>query len=252
MRSSAAIALLGALSLHAGILLLPRANENPTPAAVEITVGLEAGDAGPSSNAPTEATSTAEAEELPEPPELAPAPPTATPPLQETLPVPTPVPPAPMAVTNAPAENPAPPPLPATPQPVTKVISPPAPAQPASSASANRSTAHASKAKNVSEGTGHGSGATGMGSTSVARYLFRSPLRYPNNLWKQRIGGQVVLTVEINEAGRPVSMHVKRSSGHAELDAAALSCARQSIFEPYRIHGQTVPCSMEAPFNFGP
>ncbi len=90
---------------------------------------------------------------------------------------------------------------------------------------------------------------SGGGSTS-AEYRARASLSYPASALRAQAGGRVVLSVELNENGRAVSVTVKVSSGRSDLDAAAVACARQSIYEPYRINGVAQSSRVEAPFEF--
>ncbi len=87
-------------------------------------------------------------------------------------------------------------------------------------------------------------------SISKVRYRNRAALSYPATALRQRIGGSVQLLVNIDESGRATNIMVQHSSGSTDLDRAAINCARQSTYEPYRVHGVAQPCRVEAPFKF--
>ncbi len=87
-------------------------------------------------------------------------------------------------------------------------------------------------------------------SISKVRYRNRAALSYPASALRQRIGGSVLLLVNIDENGRATNITVQRSSGSTDLDRAAINCARQSTYEPHRVHGVAQPRRVEAPFKF--
>lgn len=97
-----------------------------------------------------------------------------------------------------------------------------------------------------------GTAARGGSSISVSqvRYRKRAALSYPASALRQRAGGSVLLMVSIDENGLATDVSVLRSSGNSDLDRAASNCARQSTYEPHRIHGVAKPCRVEAPFTF--
>jgi protein TonB len=88
------------------------------------------------------------------------------------------------------------------------------------------------------------------GGTSIANYRSRASLSYPASAMRERVGGRVVLLVSVDENGRATDVSVKQSSGRADLDAAAMACARQSSYEPYRANGVPQTSRVEAPFEF--
>ncbi|MCE9519870.1 MAG: energy transducer TonB [Verrucomicrobia bacterium] len=132
------------------------------------------------------------------------------------------------------------------------VESPPTGSQNTPIAAKTPSTAVASaepapKAKSAASATIRGGSSINI---SGVRYRERAALSYPISALRQRIGGTVLLLVNIDESGRATSISVQRSSGNADLDHAATTCARQSTYEPYRVHGVAQPCRVEAPFQF--
>lgn len=122
---------------------------------------------------------------------------------------------------------------------------PPLPAKTPSIAAA--SAEPASKTKTTASATIRSGSSV---SISGVRYRQRAALSYPISALRQRIGGSVVLLVNINENGRATGISVQRSSGNADLDQAAIKCARYSSYEPYRVHGVAQPSRVEAPFQF--
>lgn len=65
----------------------------------------------------------------------------------------------------------------------------------------------------------------------------RSPFRYPREAWEAGVGGETRLRIHIDERGSVDSVYVLRSSGHADLDSAALAGARRLRYRPAR-HGE--------------
>ena len=250
MKAEILISLISAVSLHAGLFCIGGGHHDLPHSATEIEIGLEAGVDEPATGAVDEAPSTVdqpteesvEAQQVlpPEPPQESP--------------------PAVPAPSDAPAQEPAdqPPPPPAEPAPVQQAAVPAKPApEPSKSSRPQPKTAKtvaSSVSKKGSKASGTASaGGSGRGSNiSSARYRFRAPLRYPAAAFSKHIGGTVVLTIEINESGRALNVLVKQSSGHRDLDAAAVQCALASRYEPYRVNGQAEPCSVVAPFRFEP
>ncbi|MBN8455252.1 MAG: energy transducer TonB [Candidatus Accumulibacter sp.] len=68
----------------------------------------------------------------------------------------------------------------------------------------------------------------------------------------RRLGetGQVLLRVELSEAGRVALATVERSSGHARLDEAALAAVRNWRCIPARRNGQPARAVAVQPFRF--
>ncbi len=76
------------------------------------------------------------------------------------------------------------------------------------------------------------------------------PPQYPRAARRRGAEGVVLLEVLVNQVGVPQSVAVKRSSGHAELDAAALTAVRQWTFEPSRAGVVAVAAAVEVPVRF--
>lgn len=65
----------------------------------------------------------------------------------------------------------------------------------------------------------------------------RLPFRYPDEAWRERVGGETRLRIHITREGTVDSVYVVKSSGHPALDSAALAGARQLRYRPAR-HGE--------------
>ena len=63
--------------------------------------------------------------------------------------------------------------------------------------------------------------------------------------------GTVVLRMHVDETGQVVRSAVMQSSGHANLDEAALHAARTARFAPHRIGGVPTAVTVLAPMHFG-
>ena len=74
--------------------------------------------------------------------------------------------------------------------------------------------------------------------------------RYPPELLKQRIQGKVVVLVTVDERGQVVATEIKKSSGHAKMDTAALNAAKRWKFKPGVKDGRKAVTQARIPFNF--
>lgn len=63
--------------------------------------------------------------------------------------------------------------------------------------------------------------------------------------------GTVVLRMHVDETGQVLRSAVLESSGHANLDEAALHAARTARFVPHRIDGTAAAVTVVAPMHFG-
>lgn len=82
---------------------------------------------------------------------------------------------------------------------------------------------------------------------AVERILQRE---YPSILRDAGIGGQVQLLVHIDEAGRVQEARVGESSGHPQLDAAALRAVEDFQFRPALNLDRNVPVWISLPVTF--
>ena len=77
----------------------------------------------------------------------------------------------------------------------------------------------------------------------------RTP-RYPRDSLRDREEGTVLLRVVVDREGRPTSVELVRSSGHARLDRAARESVREWRFRPVQVDGVAVPASGLVPVAF--
>ena len=75
--------------------------------------------------------------------------------------------------------------------------------------------------------------------------------RYPREALRRRLEGEVELLILVGEDGRPQTVSIARSSGHAVLDRAARDhVLRRWVFEPARREGVAVPAYARVPLRF--
>ena len=75
-------------------------------------------------------------------------------------------------------------------------------------------------------------------------------IEYPIELWEQGVEGETVLRVLVARDGRVDSVVVAESSGHAELDSAAVRGAREARFEAASGEGGPVRVWTRLPVRF--
>ncbi|HEU4670382.1 MAG TPA: energy transducer TonB [Dyella sp.] len=80
--------------------------------------------------------------------------------------------------------------------------------------------------------------------------LSRTAPTYPAEAVRQRHEGTVLLAFTIGADGSPLDIQVARSSGFAELDAAALAAARQWRFRALGPDGRATTASTRVPVRF--
>ena len=73
---------------------------------------------------------------------------------------------------------------------------------------------------------------------------------YPAALRAQRVGGEILLWVLVDERGRVAKSVVKRRAAHNELNSAAQHVARGMIFTPARNHDRPVAVWIQIPIVF--
>ncbi len=98
------------------------------------------------------------------------------------------------------------------------------------------------------EGQGRGPG-SGAGDCGVS-YRKRAELKYPRTALQLGQEGVVRVKVLVDANGRAEEVRVVASSGVAVLDAAALVCARKSLYQPAMQHGKAVAMWVDAAFRF--
>ena len=104
-------------------------------------------------------------------------------------------------------------------------------------------------------GTASGTGAPGVSAgpdlaNTKPRYHSNPRPDYPAEARRLRQQGRVLIEVEVSATGQPASVSLKRSSGVASLDAAALAAVRRWTFEPARTAGVPVTARVEVPVQF--
>ena len=109
-----------------------------------------------------------------------------------------------------------------------------------------------------SANTGTGSG-EGTGRDAAAAQRPRTPPKlisgsapvYPKELERKGITGSVGIAIVVGANGSVQSVDVTSSSGHAELDQAAITAAYTYYFEPARnIYDEPVACRVNRSFSF--
>ncbi len=77
-----------------------------------------------------------------------------------------------------------------------------------------------------------------------------SPFHYPVALWDRGAEGETVVLVHVTEGGDVDSVHVRRSSGVAGFDSAAVAGAFQLRFLPAHRGGEKVAAWVKLPVRF--
>ena len=78
----------------------------------------------------------------------------------------------------------------------------------------------------------------------------RLPPQYPSSLLKKGIGGKVIVSCVIDAKGNLSSSSIRQSSGHPELDKAALTAVGRWKFKPAVRGGKAFKATCNIPFNF--
>ncbi len=76
------------------------------------------------------------------------------------------------------------------------------------------------------------------------------PPIYPSALLNKGIGGRVLVSCTVDAAGRVASTSIKQSSGHPELDRAAVSAVNKWKFRPATKGGRKIKATCIVPFVF--
>lgn len=77
-----------------------------------------------------------------------------------------------------------------------------------------------------------------------------SPVEYPLELWDQNVEGSTLVRVLVNEAGGVDSAMMMESSGHSELDSAAVQGALSMEFDPATREGEPLKVWARVPVRF--
>lgn len=76
------------------------------------------------------------------------------------------------------------------------------------------------------------------------------PPTYPSSLLSKGIGGKVLVACTIDATGKVVATSIKESSGHPDLDKAAINAVNRWKFKPGTRGGKKVKSVAIVPFNF--
>lgn len=93
----------------------------------------------------------------------------------------------------------------------------------------------------------------GIGASTVATSpegAENPPPQYP--VLARRLGceGLVVVTVRVSRRGEPLTVVVKKSSGHEILDEAAADAVRRWTFKPATVNGMAIEAELHIPIRF--
>ena len=93
-------------------------------------------------------------------------------------------------------------------------------------------------------------GLMGGGMDSPPSPVNKAQPTYPGALLKKGIGGKVLVTCVVDDTGRVVSTSIKMSSGHPDLDKAAINAVNKWKFKPGMKSGKSIKATCVVPFNF--
>ena len=89
------------------------------------------------------------------------------------------------------------------------------------------------------------------GGTSARPDYAKNPIpEYPENARNDGIEGLVIVQVHVSEAGIPIQVALKKTSGHRELDTAAVKAVRHWLFHPALADGKPVVSVVDIPVRF--
>lgn len=83
-----------------------------------------------------------------------------------------------------------------------------------------------------------------------AAYLNNPAPFYPAAAKRKNIQGKVLIDVVVKTDGTPAQVQIARSSGHGDLDEAALEAIRQWRFIPAKNKGQAIQANVIVPIEF--
>lgn len=78
----------------------------------------------------------------------------------------------------------------------------------------------------------------------------KMPPTYPSSLLSKGVGGRVLITCAVDATGRVTGTSIKQSSGHPDLDKAAIVALNKWKFKPATKGGRKIKASCIVPFNF--
>lgn len=89
----------------------------------------------------------------------------------------------------------------------------------------------------------------GAGIEAPSPTLKTQPL-YPSALLKKGIGGKVLIMAVVSTAGQVIKANIKTSSGHGELDNAAMQAVLKWKFKPGKQNGKEIQATCVIPYTF--
>lgn len=78
----------------------------------------------------------------------------------------------------------------------------------------------------------------------------KMPPIYPSSLLSKGIGGRVLVSCTVDTGGQVAATSIKQSSGHPDLDKAAINAVNKWKFKPGTKGGRKVKATCIVPFNF--
>ncbi len=76
------------------------------------------------------------------------------------------------------------------------------------------------------------------------------PPTYPSSLLSKGVSGRVLVNCVVDAEGRVTGTSIKQSSGHPDLDKAAINAVNKWKFKPATKGGRKVKATVVVPFNF--
>ncbi|MBF0188252.1 MAG: energy transducer TonB [Magnetococcales bacterium] len=122
-----------------------------------------------------------------------------------------------------------------------------------------RTTSHSSRSVSRSARTTAPASEQGRRSAEISRFtppvgqvsLMNNPKpHYPRFARRRGLQGLVLLRVEVDDAGHPLQVSIKRSSGHKVLDRSAVKAVKLWRFIPATRGGVAVRASVDVPIRF--
>jgi TonB family protein len=104
----------------------------------------------------------------------------------------------------------------------------------------------------LSPAGGQGNSGAGSGPVHMANAEYSTPLNliYPEAALRRGYEGNVLISVIGGPDGYPVQVVIKKSSGYAVLDQAAIRAVQNARFKPAKIAGIPVQFSVDIPIKF--
>ncbi len=87
------------------------------------------------------------------------------------------------------------------------------------------------------------------GAVSLPKLMHQVEPRYSKLAKKKKIEGHVIVSLIVDETGKPQDVHVKQGLGYG-LDEEAVTAVRAWSFEPSRLNNKPVSIAMDVDVNF--